>query len=379
MICRLIESNLDSISVTPRVNRHEMFRYVHRPTLLRVEFNPCSDPGDAKGTSIALSCLKDICRSKNISFGPTTPKFGQLLHMLPKQCKGSPVENQLSKFCTKAIHIYNELGKWASDYFILESISVLAKRDDAGVDPFRQIEERDSLLRILDNGPLRVLRQKEDFTGTFALSNKVENLISFLHCQDFKKCSGILFVQQRAVVSVLCKLLSTHPKIKGRFQCATFVGMSNNARKKYGMTELLDLKAQCEILAGFRTREKNLIIATDVLEEGIDITACNLVFCFDPPANVKSFIQRRGRARQEKSQFAIMFPKGEGVSKIELWRSLEANLIETYQTEQRKIHALKALEDNDFDVVPGKLFIESTRYVILQYTLPFFFIFNNDS
>jgi ERCC4-related helicase len=135
--------------------------------------------------------------------------------------------------------------------------------------------------------------------------------------------------------------------------------MSNNAAKKYTMAELLDLKAQSETLAEFRARRKNLIIATDVLEEGIDVTACNLVICFDPPPNLKSFIQRRGRARQEMSNFAIMFPQNEGASKLKSWRDLEQKLIEAYQNELRQIQDLEAIED-DVEVVPGRLEVRST-------------------
>ena len=298
----------------------------------------------------------------NIRFGPVPPQPGQLPHMLPKQRKGTRVEEQLTKFCNKANHIYEELGPWASDYFVLESISVLAKRHVIDADVFvgAEIEDRESLLQILAKGSLLKLSHNATRRGPFAISDKVEKLLSFLETQDFEQCSGLMFVRQRATVSVLCKLLSIHPRVQGRFQCATFVGTSNNAARKYNMAELLDLKAQRETLAEFRARSKNLIIATDVLEEGIDITACNLVFCFDPPANVKSFIQRRGRARQQKSQFAIMFPEDEGASRIDSWRSLEEILIKTYQTEQRRIQDLRAIEDNDIEFVPGKLVVDST-------------------
>ncbi|KAK5201922.1 Dicer-like protein 2, partial [Exophiala xenobiotica] len=61
-----------------------------------------------------------------------------------------------------------------------------------------------------------------------------------------------------------------------------------------------------EALTDLRAKAKNLIIETDVLEEGIDVTACNLVVCFDVPSNLKPFLQRRGRARQEQSTFAIL-------------------------------------------------------------------------
>jgi ERCC4-related helicase len=282
--------------------------------------------------------------------------------MLPKKPKGTSLQSQLQKFCNKAIHIYEELGPWASNYFILESIAVLAKREenDAGGFIAAATPDHESLLQILDKGQLNRLRQSQYMEGPFVISDKVKRLLSFLRSQDAENCSGLLFVRQRATVSVLCTLLSVHPDVQGRFNCATFVGMSNNAARKYSMAELLDLKAQRETLAEFRARKRNLIIATDVLEEGIDVTACNVVFCFDPPPNVKSFIQRRGRARQEKSHFAINFPNGEGGDKLQYWRNLEDTLVKTYQAEQREIADLKAMEDDDDEVVPGKLVVEST-------------------
>jgi len=120
------------------------------------------------------------------------------------------------------------------------------------------------------------------------------------------------------------------------------------------MAEMFNLKAQRDTLAEFRARRKNLIVTTDALEEGIDVTACNLVTCFDPPPNVKSFIQRRGRARQERSDFAIMFPKNDRGSKIESWKDLEENLIRAYQSDLRKVQQFAEAEDGA-EVVPGKL------------------------
>jgi len=339
-----------------------MLKYVHRPTLSRIEYEP-SDQNDSKASSRALSCLLEICRTHRIQLGThtidPTSQMEQLFQSQQIRPQRTRLENHLFKFANKAIHIYEELGPWAADYFILESIALLESRHDLGTDMFAggRNGERASLLRILNQGPLA--RENRSLQDNFLISSKVDRLISFLRNEDHEQCSGLLFVRQRATVSVLCPLLSIHPRIKGCFECATFVGMSNNAAKNNTMAELLDLKAQSETLAEFRARRKNLIIATDALEEGIDITACNLVVCFDPPPNLKSFIQRRGRARQEKSKFAIMFPRNEGASKLESWRTLEQKLIEAYQSEMRQIRDLAAIED-DVEVVPGKLEVRST-------------------
>lgn len=50
----------------------------------------------------------------------------------------------------------------------------------------------------------------------------------------------------------------------------------------------------------------NIIVATSMLEEGLDVQSCNLVIRFDPSATVCSFIQSRGRARMQNSDFILM-------------------------------------------------------------------------
>lgn len=50
----------------------------------------------------------------------------------------------------------------------------------------------------------------------------------------------------------------------------------------------------------------NLLVATKVGEEGLDIQSCCLVVRFDPPETVASFIQSRGRARMRHSEYAFL-------------------------------------------------------------------------
>jgi len=51
------------------------------------------------------------------------------------------------------------------------------------------------------------------------------------------------------------------------------------------------------------------MVASDVLEEGIDIPKCNLVVKFDLPKNYRSYIQSKGRARHRSSKYYIMVPR----------------------------------------------------------------------
>lgn len=50
----------------------------------------------------------------------------------------------------------------------------------------------------------------------------------------------------------------------------------------------------------------SIIVATSILEEGLDVKSCNLVVRFDPSVTVCSFIQSRGRARMQGSEYLLL-------------------------------------------------------------------------
>ena len=105
-----------------------------------------------------------------------------------------------------------------------------------------------------------------------------------------------------------------------------------------------------ETLLQFQEGEKNLIVATDLLEEGIDLTACHVVVCFDPPSNLKSFVQKRGRARQQESTFAIMVASDDTSNAVQRWQELEKETIQLYRDHKRKLQETEKLETYPEDV-----------------------------
>ncbi|KAH9296951.1 hypothetical protein KI387_028633, partial [Taxus chinensis] len=54
----------------------------------------------------------------------------------------------------------------------------------------------------------------------------------------------------------------------------------------------------------------NILVATNVAEEGLDIQTCSLVIRFDLPNTVASFIQSRGRARMLESEYIFLVERG---------------------------------------------------------------------
>ena len=106
----------------------------------------------------------------------------------------------------------------------------------------------------------------------------------------------------RDTASALIRFLKEDPKIKA----VRFVGQSSRADD-----EGLSQKKQAEILQSFRAGEYNVLIATSVGEEGIDIPATDMVLFYEPvPSEIRS-IQRKGRTGRARSgRVVVLIARG---------------------------------------------------------------------
>mgnify|MGYP001170724061 FL=1 len=112
----------------------------------------------------------------------------------------------------------------------------------------------------------------------------------------------IVFTEYRDTVDNLIEKIQKISTAKpGRF-----VGQATKG-KQVGMTQ----KEQIQQLEKFKTGEINVLIATSVGEEGLDVPAADSVILYEPVPSAIRAIQRRGRtARQSDGSVHILVAKG---------------------------------------------------------------------
>jgi Fanconi anemia group M protein len=133
---------------------------------------------------------------------------------------------------------------------------------------------------------------------------KVEEVSKIVKQQlDEKPDSRIIvFTHYRDTSAYISKELENIKQAKP----AKFIGQAIKKEDK-GLTQ----KQQAEIIDKFRKGEYNVLIATSVAEEGLDIPSTDLVVFYEPiPSEIRA-IQRRGRtARKTAGKVIILITKG---------------------------------------------------------------------
>lgn len=112
----------------------------------------------------------------------------------------------------------------------------------------------------------------------------------------------IIFCQYRDLALSLSDALNRDDKIKAK----RFIGQASREGDK-GISQ----KEQLQILKEFRDGLVNVLVATSVAEEGLDIHECDLVVFYDFSPSVIRYIQRKGRTgRRTPGSVIILLTKG---------------------------------------------------------------------
>ncbi len=252
-----------------------------------------------------FSNYADELRSRKLLFGPPT-KIG-LIELQKKImgyiARGNKNFNYLiaSSTCAQAIKIQHALELLETQ--TLQSFNNYLKTllDQASKKQSRGVVK---------------LVSKPEFTFAYLRSNillekgiehpKVQELVNIIEKEIGENASGkiIVFTQFRDTASIISRKLNAIENVKAKI----FVGQAK--RINAGETTGLNQKEQRRVITEFSSGEINVLCATSIGEEGLDIPEVNVVIFYEPIPSAIRAIQRAGRtARLIKGKLIILITK----------------------------------------------------------------------
>ncbi|KAL2526233.1 Endoribonuclease Dicer2 [Abeliophyllum distichum] len=223
-------------------------------------------------------------------------------------------KKRLSKLCSTFLFCLNELGVWlaikAAETLSCEETNVFSwvKLDVSGEKVVKDFS-LDALKLFYDFVPSGAQGSNHydmnaKLNSGYVTSKVICLVDTLLEYREIKDLRCIVFVERIITAIVIRDLLNEYlPEVSGwktEYTAGSTSQLQSQSRKE-----------QNKIVTEFRKGTVNIIIATSMLEEGLDVQSCNLVIRFDPSVTVCSFIQSRGRARMQNSDFVLMVKSGD--------------------------------------------------------------------
>ncbi len=180
------------------------------------------------------------------------------------------------------------------------------------------------------------------------------------HCQkrfllleilkEYKDVKVLIFVKTRIGAQELAEFLQENG--------FTMVGvlLGHGDRALHGMSST----KQQSILEEFKQGLTNILVATSVAEEGLDVTSCKLVIRMDGIDTALQLIQSRGRARSSNSEFMFLHhTQSTEAKKVVQCLTLESKMLRAIDIlckAEQTIQDVYLHESSDDNVTIGHLF-----------------------
>lgn len=173
----------------------------------------------------------------------------------------------------------------------------------------------------------------------------------------------IVFVKERVTAVALAWLINAVFKdLNCPELCArSAVGVQNSASHvRMSQAKLL------ETLEDFRKGHYGVLVATNVVEEGLDVPACRLVAAYDTIMSPAAYVQGRGRARKRGARYIAFLEHGSVNDYSEMYKAREGAKImslvaagEKSEFSEKQLHRDKIMKESTGS--EKKLYSETTR------------------
>ncbi|KAL2263765.1 hypothetical protein VTK26DRAFT_5292 [Humicola hyalothermophila] len=297
-------------------------QYVHSRTIDTMTFDPSDEMEEIKDLfSKALKPLVDKLSSQNIYWGRDPMSLTTYGLLKARQdWLGGPGRhvNQGTKFMMMAV------------FSILQSLAHSIKLlNFHGIKPFynslaefraaeegkpgqgsklkRQLLADENFQKMMST--IEKWNRLEGFVGHPKLNYLCQALVNhFADAGEHSNTRAIVFSEYRDSAEEIVRLLNTQPLVSA----SVFVGQADSKRSE-GMKQ----KQQIETVEKFKTGAFNVLVATSIGEEGLDIGQVDLIICYDASSSPIRMLQRMGRTgRKRAGNILLLLMKGKEESKF---------------------------------------------------------------
>jgi Fanconi anemia group M protein len=162
------------------------------------------------------------------------------------------------------------------------------------------MEIRAILQNMTNEGPkiqylLQLMKNSRDYSQN-RVSHSDKSEANYNNKDNNQKSKILIFTQYRDTAKHIVEILS-----RNKISCSRFVGQANRMGDD-GMTQ----EKQAEVLESFREGDFQVLVATSIAEEGLDIPEVDLVVFYEPIPSEIRYIQRRGRTGRNSAGLVIL-------------------------------------------------------------------------
>ncbi|XP_078084371.1 interferon-induced helicase C domain-containing protein 1 [Mustelus asterias] len=310
-------ANLDAYKIMTVKEYHVQLKDQVKDPVKRMEIaeERLEDPFGGQIKDMMIKIHTYLGRSPASDFG--TQSYEQWI--VQKEKAGAKEENRKLRVCAEHLRKYNDALMINDTIRMIDAYNYLndfykdekrkKTKDDEEEIPKSKLDDTDKFLITLFNEQQKKLYQ---LAGNPQYENGKLTKLRTTILQEFTKKShsrGIIFTKTRQNAHALREWIEENEKFKDvGIKAHYLTGAGSNSQFKH-MTQ----NEQKEVLGKFRDGEINLLIATTVAEEGLDIKECNFVIRYGLVTNEIAMVQARGRARSDDSTYALVANEGSGV------------------------------------------------------------------
>ena len=294
-LCALMDATGGIKTVTKNIE--ELEKHTNKP-ISRLEIPSCRDHSEAFITKITKEMASlEAGVDLKCPFQRWSQQYETAIQQKkqPLEIESSPEHRDaintlnLLRCYSQTLNIYMDL-RCEDAIAVLDQFSDLPTMEQATSHERKLIQNLECLkseLAKLPKVPNPLLKQVEEKLNS--------------HFSGRPESKGICFVRTKKHAHAVCDWISKLSSERGlELHPKEFVGHTRETGQ--GMTQV----EQGDIMKGFKEGKYNILVATSVAEEGLDVPACNLVIRYQHVTNEIARKQTLGRARAAESEGYII-------------------------------------------------------------------------